>query len=149
MHPEQNNLNPESRQLLLTDFSKRHPLRILVAEDNAISQRLIERVLEKLGYKPEFAEDGMDALHAVNQKIFDLIFMDVQMPFKDGLEATRQIRLLEGDQPVIIAMTANTLQGDREECLEAGMDDYISKPVKLEMLMERLEVWATRVGSKI
>ncbi len=67
----------------------------------------------------------------------------------DGLEATRKIRLMDCSQPVIIAMTANAMQGDREECLQAGMDDYISKPVKLEMLVERLEVWATKVEFKI
>ena len=137
------------RQMFPTDFSKRYPLRILIAEDNTINQRLTERVLDKLGYKPEFAWDGMEALHAVEQKTFDLILMDVQMPIMDGLEATRQIRMLDGDQPVIIAMTANAMQGDREECMQAGMDDYISKPVKLEMLMERLEVWGTRVEFKI
>jgi len=134
-----------ARQMFPTDFSKRYPLRILIAEDNTINQRLTERVLEKLGYKPEFAGDGKEALHAVKQKTFDLILMDVQMPIMDGLESTRQIRLLDGNQPVIIAMTANAMQGDREECLQAGMDDYISKPVKLEMLVERLEVWARRV----
>ena len=138
-----------AKQIFPTDFSKHYPLRILIAEDNAINQRLTERVLEKLGYKPEFAEDGKEAVHAVKQKTFDLILMDVQMPIMDGLEATRQIRLLDGDQPVIIAMTANAMQGDREECLQAGMDDYISKPVKLEMLVERLEVWATKVEFKI
>jgi signal transduction histidine kinase/DNA-binding response OmpR family regulator len=130
------------KPLLPTDFSKQFPLRILIAEDNPVNQTLTARVLQKLGYMPEIARNGIEALHAVNQKSFDLILMDVQMPEMDGLEATRQIRLLDGDQPVIIAMTANALQGDREECMQAGMDDYISKPVKLEMLVERLEVWA-------
>jgi CheY-like chemotaxis protein len=137
------------RQLLPADFSKHYPLRILVVEDNVINQRLTERVLDKLGYKPEFAEDGQQALLAVKKKSFDLILMDVRMPGMDGLEATRQIRLLAGNQPVIIAMTANAMQGDREECLQAGMDDYVSKPVKLEGLVERLEVWGTRVEFKI
>jgi CheY-like chemotaxis protein len=136
-----------ARQLLPADFSKHYPLRILIAEDNAVNQKLTERVLNKLGYKPEIADNGLEALQAVTQKSFDLILMDVQMPIMDGLEATRQIRLLDGNQPVIIAMTANAMQGDREECIQAGMDDYISKPVKLEVLVERLEVWATKVES--
>jgi len=138
-----------AKQIFPTDFSKHYPLRILIAEDNAINQRLTERVLEKLGYKPEFAEDGKEAVHAVKQKTFDLILMDVQMPIMDGLEATRQIRLLDGDQPVIIAMTANAMQGDREECMQAGMDDYISKPVKLEILVERLGLWASKLRQHI
>jgi len=83
-------------------------------------------------------------LKALEHKSFDLILMDVQMPEMDGLEATRQIRLRAGDQPVIIAMTANAMQGDREECIKAGMDDYISKPVKIEILVDRLELWSSK-----
>jgi CheY-like chemotaxis protein len=78
----------------------------------------------------------------VSHKYYDVIFMDVQMPEMDGLEATKMIRVCLDNQPVIIAMTANTLQGDREECLRAGMDDYISKPVNLEELINLLEKWA-------
>jgi CheY-like chemotaxis protein len=135
-----------ARQLLPVDFSKQYPLRILIAEDNAVNQKLTERVLNKLGYKPEIADNGLEALQAVAQKSFDLILMDVQMPEMDGLEATRHIRQRVGDlgHPIIIAMTANAMQGDREECMEAGMDDYISKPVKLEILVERLELWASK-----
>ena len=138
-----------ARQLLPADFSKQYPLRILIAEDNAVNQKLTERVLNKLGYKPEIADNGLEALQAVTQRSFDLILMDVQMPEMDGLEATRQIRLRVGDlgHPIIIAMTANAMQGDREECMQAGMDDYISKPVKLEILVERLELWASKPTS--
>jgi len=135
-------------QLLPADFSKHYPLRILIAEDNAVNQKLTERVLNKLGYKPEIADNGLEALQAVTQKSFDLILMDVQMPEMDGLEATRKIRLRAGDQPVIIAMTANAMQGDREECMTAGMDDYISKPVKIEILVNLLEKWALEVKEK-
>ncbi len=131
-----------AKQLLNTDFSKQHSLRILIAEDNAVNQKLTERVLHKLGYKPEIAGNGVEALQAVKLKSFDMILMDVQMPEMDGLEATRQIRLHTGDQVAIIAMTANAMQGDREECMQAGMDDYISKPVKLEVLVDMLEKWA-------
>jgi signal transduction histidine kinase/DNA-binding response OmpR family regulator len=132
------------KQLLTNDFSNRYPLRILIVEDNVINQRLTERVLQKLGYEPEIVGNGLEALQALVQKSFDLILMDVQMPEMDGLEATRQVRLRGGDQPVIIAMTANAMQGDQEECLQAGMDDYISKPVKMEILVERLERWASK-----
>ncbi|HMI68207.1 MAG TPA: response regulator, partial [Cyclobacteriaceae bacterium] len=135
-------------QLLPADFSKHYPLRILIAEDNAVNQKLTERVLNKLGYKPEIADNGLEALQAVTQKSFDLILMDVQMPEMDGLEATRKIRLRAGDQPVIIAMTANAMQGDREECMTAGMDDYISKPVKIEILVNLFEKWALEVKEK-
>jgi CheY-like chemotaxis protein len=124
-------------------------LRILIAEDNAVNQKLTERVLNKLGYKPEIAQNGSEALKALLQKPFDLILMDVQMPEMDGLETTRQIRLLSGDQPVIIAMTANAMQGDREVCMQAGMDDYIAKPVKLELLVDMLEKWASQTMANI
>ena len=137
-----------ARQLFPTDFSKHYPLRILIAEDNAVNQKLTERVLHKLGYKPEMADNGQEALNATIQKSVDLILMDVQMPEMDGLEATRQIRRRGGDQPVIIAMTANAMQGDREECMQAGMDDYISKPVKIEILVSLLETWVLKVKVK-
>jgi CheY-like chemotaxis protein len=137
------------KKLLPSDFSKQFPMRILIAEDNAVNQKLTVRVLQKLGYKPEVAGNGQEVLQAIEHKSFDLILMDVQMPEMDGLEATRQIRLRAGVQPVIIAMTANAMPGDREECMQAGMNDYISKPVKLEILVERLEVWATKSKQQI
>ncbi|MBA4057929.1 MAG: hybrid sensor histidine kinase/response regulator, partial [Marivirga sp.] len=96
----------------------------------------------------EIAENGLAALNAMKEKRYDMILMDVQMPEMDGLEATRQIRRTQGNQPVIIAMTANAIQGDREECLESGMDDYISKPVKLEALVTILEKWALVILDK-
>ncbi|HWK06910.1 MAG TPA: two-component regulator propeller domain-containing protein [Puia sp.] len=133
--PAKNKLQP--------DLSKKYPLRILIAEDNLINQMLILHILHKLGYDPEAVENGQKALEAVNQKSYDLILMDVQMPEIDGLEATRIIRRLPGKQPVIIALTANAMQGDQEECLRAGMNDYLSKPVRLEELVARLEKWAT------
>jgi CheY-like chemotaxis protein len=84
-------------------------------------------------------------LNSAREKQFDLILMDVQMPEMDGLEATRQIRMQLTHQPVIIAMTANAIQGDREQCLDAGMDDYISKPVVLQVLVNALEKWALTI----
>jgi CheY-like chemotaxis protein len=133
----------ELKQKLYHEFSLLFPLNILVAEDNAVNRVLAERVLGKLGYTPSAAANGMEVIDAVREKFYDIILMDVQMPDMDGLEATRKIRAADLRQPVIIAMTANAMQGDREICLNAGMDDYISKPVKLEELVGMIEKWAT------
>ncbi|MEO8472115.1 MAG: response regulator [Chryseolinea sp.] len=130
------------------DFSLRYPLRILIAEDDLVNQRLAIKMLTKLGYQPDKVNNGKEVLEEVSKMDYDLILMDVQMPEMDGLEATRMIRLCLSSQPVIIAMTANTMQGDREECFRAGMDDYISKPVNLESLVIMLEKWALQVKSK-
>ena len=124
------------------DFSILHPMSILVAEDNQINQQVILHILTKMGYEPEMVENGQEAVDITQQKHFDLILMDMQMPEMDGLEASRVIRETLKRQPVFIALTANTMQGDQEECLNAGMDDYISKPVKLEELVSKLEKWA-------
>ena len=97
-----------------------------------------------MGYKPEIADNGREALERAAVAQYDVIFMDVQMPVMDGLEATRLIRGLPGRQPVIIAMTANAMQGDREACIDAGMNDYVSKPIKLDILVSALERWSSR-----
>ncbi len=108
------------------------PLRILVAEDNASNQKVLLTMLRRLGYRPEAVADGKEVLQALEIRPYDLIFMDVKMPEMDGLAATRMIRKLRpGNGPKIVAITAYGLKGDRERCLEAGMDDYIAKPVKL------------------
>ncbi|WP_419801413.1 response regulator [Mucilaginibacter sp.] len=137
-----------SKQKLSVDFAKSYPLNILIAEDDKMNQKLVTKVLNKLGYEPQVAENGKDVLEIVSNKTYDLILMDVQMPEMDGLEATRMIRLCLTEQPVIIAMTANTLQGDREECLKAGMDDYIGKPVRLDGLVNIIEKWALQSQQK-
>jgi len=133
---------------LQEDFSKHYPLRILVTEDDKINQKIALKVLNKLGYKPDLAANGKEALEMVGDGDYDVILMDVQMPVMDGLEATRMMRLCLNTQPVIIAMTANAMQGDRQECLKAGMDDYISKPIKFEDLLSILEKWAIQVNEK-
>jgi signal transduction histidine kinase/CheY-like chemotaxis protein/ligand-binding sensor domain-containing protein len=136
---------PQTKKTLSNDFAKRYPLNILITEDNPVNQKLAERVLTKLGYSPDKALNGQEALDAVIKKTYDVILMDVQMPVMDGMEATEKIRMLKQTQPIIIAMTANAMQGDREKCLEAGMDDYISKPIKLEELVSVLEKWALQL----
>ena len=123
------------------DTAARHPLRILVAEDNVVNQKLALRLLEQMGYRADLAANGLEAVQAVERQPYDLIFMDVQMPEMDGLEATRTIcaRWPTGRRPRIVAMTAGAMQGDREACLEAGMDDYISKPIRIPELVQALE----------
>jgi CheY-like chemotaxis protein len=135
-------------QKLSSEFAEKNPLTILIAEDNRVNQKLAMRVLTKLGYDPDIVQNGKEVLEEVSKVKYDLILMDVQMPEMDGLEATRMVRLCLTDQPVIIAMTANAMEGDREACLQAGMDDYISKPVHLEELVIILEKWALRVKEK-
>jgi two-component system, sensor histidine kinase and response regulator len=109
--------------------------RILVAEDNIINQKVFELILRKAGFQVHVVSDGKQALEAHRSTPYDLILMDLQMPEMDGLEATRQIRSLAQKQPIIIAVTADIIAGVRERCLEAGMDDYVSKPVSREQLL--------------
>jgi signal transduction histidine kinase/CheY-like chemotaxis protein len=121
------------------EFGKRHPLRILLAEDNAVNQKLALRILEQMGYRADVASNGIEAVESIERQRYDVILMDVQMPEMDGLDATRNIRKLGSvTQPRIIAMTANAMEGDREMCLAAGMDDYISKPIRVNELVEAL-----------
>jgi signal transduction histidine kinase/DNA-binding response OmpR family regulator len=118
------------------------PLTALIAEDNLVNQKVAARILEKLGCRVDIASSGREAFNAVLRKTYDIIFMDCQMPEIDGFEATAAIREhLKGRRQPIIAMTANALHGDRERCLEAGLDDYISKPVKAEDFESILKRW--------
>lgn len=130
---------------LSEDFARKYPLRILVAEDNPVNQTLAIRTFKKLGYETSLATNGKEAVDQVNRQTFDIVFMDVQMPEMDGFEATGAIRNSDMAQPTIIAMTANAMAGDKEICLQAGMDDYISKPVRLEELISILEKWGQLV----
>ena len=117
---------------LQRDLGRTAPLRILVAEDNRVNQKVLLRILERMGYRADLAADGLEVLEAVRRQPYDLILMDVRMPELDGVEATRRIRS-EPDlqtQPRIVALTAGVMQEDRGRCLEAGMDDYVDKPVR-------------------
>ncbi|QEM04511.1 response regulator [Mucilaginibacter rubeus] len=128
------------------DFAKNYPMSILIAEDNLINQKLAMHMLSKMGYSADIAENGHAALNAMVAKHYNLILMDVQMPDMDGLEATRFIRSNMQDQPVIIAMTANAMPEDKQACIDAGMNDYLSKPMKLSDLMEMLEKWGKYIN---
>ena len=136
---------PTPHSQLPTHLAQKYPLQILVAEDNPINQQLALIILTKMGYTPEFVENGKEALSKLKEKKIDLILMDIQMPEMDGLEATRIIRSTPGEQPVIVAMTANAMQGDEEECLAGGMNDYLSKPVDLNELVRILEKWGEKL----
>jgi CheY-like chemotaxis protein len=123
--------------------SQSRRLRVLLAEDNAVNRKLVTTLLERQGHETVVAEDGRQALTLFqNRQPFDLVLMDVQMPVMDGYEATAAIRAIESARGVrtpILALTANAMQGDRERCLAAGMDDHVSKPVQLSELLSKIE----------
>ena len=130
----------DAKSLFNREMAQQLPLRILLAEDNAINQKLGLRLLDRLGYRADIAGNGYEALDALRRQPYDVVLMDVQMPDMDGLEATRRIvkDWPSDKRPRIIAMTANAMRGDREMCLAAGMDDYISKPIRTEKLIASL-----------
>ncbi len=148
-HSVKRSSGEEAPPLKLSDeFSKQYPLHILVAEDNLINQKIAIKVLAKLGYKPALARNGKEVLEMVSHEHYDLILMDVQMPEMDGFEATRMLRICLEIQPVIIAMTANVMQGDRDDCMQSGMDDYISKPIEMKELLTQLTKWGQVIKDK-
>jgi len=126
------------------------PLRILIAEDNRVNQKVALHLLKLIGYQADVASDGLEVLEALHSQSYDVVLMDVQMPNMDGLATTRRIcqEPLDNPRPRIIAVTANAMQGDREECLKAGMDDYISKPLRLEELIQALSKCQLDVGTR-
>ncbi len=139
----------ESESMFDSGLAERLPLKILLAEDNAVNQKLALRVLERMGYRADVAANGLEVLEALQRQRYDLILMDMQMPEMDGLEATRYIVTQWKDaRPRIIAMTANAMQEDREACLAAGMDDYISKPVQVTDLQAAIEHWGRSAGER-
>ncbi len=136
-------------------LASRLPLRVLLCDDNVVNQKVALRLLQQMGYKADVAANGIECLQAIERLPYDIIFMDVQMPEMDGIEATRQIRdRQKSGAPgnfkagiAIVAMTANAMQGDREKCLAAGMDDYLSKPIRPEDIRKVLELWGPKVAA--
>jgi CheY-like chemotaxis protein len=129
-------------------MAERHPLRILLAEDNVVNQKLALRLLSQMGYRADLAANGIEAIECVARQTYDLVLMDVQMPEMDGLEATRRIvqRWPATERPRIVAMTANAMQGDREACLAAGMVDYVTKPIRVDELVRALQQTPARTA---
>ena len=121
------------------ELGKRNPLRILLAEDNVVNQKVALKILERMGYRADVACNGREAVQALERQAYDVVLMDVQMPEMDGIEATVKIRERLGEnRPWIIALTANALQGDRERYMGVGMDDYLSKPLRIQDLAKAL-----------
>ena len=137
---------PATPSRLDPEMAVRHPLRILLAEDNVVNQKLALRILQQMGYRADLASNGIEAIESVQRQAYDVVLMDVQMPEMDGLDAARKIcaQWSAQERPRIVAMTANAMQGDRDMCLAAGMDDYLTKPIRVERLIEAL----TRVPSR-
>jgi CheY-like chemotaxis protein len=123
-----------------SEIGRNHPLRILLAEDNEVNQKVALRFLEKIGYRADVVFNGLEVLEALKRQLYDVILMDVQMPEMDGEQTTHEIRTRWRiiQQPRIIAMTANAMQGDREHYLSIGMDDYLAKPVRIKELVRAL-----------
>jgi CheY-like chemotaxis protein len=122
-------------------MAEKHPLRVLLVEDNMINQKVASKILSRLGYQSDIASNGFEAIEALERQTYDVVFMDIQMPEMDGNEATKRIRERwdKDRQPYIIAMTAHALEGDREKYIAHGMDDYVSKPIKVDSLIAALK----------
>jgi CheY-like chemotaxis protein len=128
-------------------MAERLPLRILLAEDNLVNQKVALRILQQMGYRADVAGNGLEVIEALQRQRYDIVLMDVQMPEMDGLAATRHIcaEWSATERPKILAMTANAMKEDKDECIAAGMDGYLSKPVRVEELRAALEVWGTQI----
>jgi len=150
---ESSTRTPAIKGLVIKDLLPRRPeteetvsKKVLVAEDNLINQKVIARILKKMGYEVSVADNGREALDLLEVQSFDVVLMDCQMPVMDGFACTRAIRELDSElaEVPIIAITANAMEGDRERCLRAGMDDYLAKPVRPEVLQRVLDHWCTK-----
>lgn len=126
----------------MSDLNAEQSVRILMAEDNPINQKVGKLILQKAGFSVEVVADGSQAVAAHEKNPYHIILMDCQMPTMDGFEASRKIRQMNQEQPAIIAVTANALVGEREKCLQAGMNDYLSKPFQAEQLISIVQKWA-------
>lgn len=132
---------------------KMNKFRILIAEDNEINQKVIRIILEKYGYDFKFARNGEEALELYYLDDYHLVLMDCQMPKIDGLQACRKIREFESlrqkTRCPIVAMTANAMKGDREKCMEAGMDDFLSKPFRSQDLIQMIVIWSEQISGEV
>lgn len=131
------------------ELAQQFPLRLLLVDDNLINVKIGTEMLRRMGYQTQTANSGTAALQALEKESFDLVFMDVQMPELDGYETTRKIRSAppKEKQPIIIAVTGSAMEGDREKCLEAGMNDYILKPIRVESVQAALMQWGSKINS--
>jgi CheY-like chemotaxis protein len=138
---------PLSQPRLDAQMAERLPLRILLAEDNVVNQKVALRILQQMGYRADVAGNGLEVIEALQRQRYDIVLMDVHMPEMDGLAATRHIcaEWSATERPKILAMTANAMKEDKDECIAAGMDGYLSKPVRVEELRAALEVWGTQI----
>jgi CheY-like chemotaxis protein len=136
--PESLNLGKDKPD---TDKTTANEIRILVAEDNPVNQRVVTLLLERIGYSCKIASNGLEALELLMHEPYDILLLDVQMPVMDGMETARRIRdhFPPESRPWIIALTAHAMQGDREDCLTAGMDDYLTKPINSDALKAALQ----------
>lgn len=141
---------PKSQPRPVDRLADRMPLSILAAEDNLVNQKLLQRVLKEIGYDADIVPNGVEVVSAIRRKRYDLIFMDVHMPEMDGLEASRVLVsiLPREERPVIVAVTADALQGDREKCMQAGMDDYITKPIRIADIQSVIERWSQTMSQR-
>lgn len=144
------NSTAKRKEAIDSGLAQKYNLKILLAEDNAVNQKVAMRMLSKMGYRADVVANGYEAVNAVRRISYDIVFMDILMPEMDGMEATKTI--IEENkpdrQPKIIAMTANAMQGDREKCLNAGMHDYISKPVRAEEIQTKIMKWGTIISEE-
>jgi CheY-like chemotaxis protein len=141
--------NSKKPQVADENLAEKKRLRILVAEDVPSNQKVLVQMLRRMGYRADMAADGIEVLQALERQPYDLVFMDVKMPEMDGIAAAKEIRRLWPDNaPKIVAITAYAMEGDREKCLEAGMDDYIAKPVKKSELAKVLRNITPIIKSK-
>ena len=123
----------------ITNSSSQNMIPVLLVEDNPVNQKLAQKILIKLGYDVDVACNGEIAVEKVKQSAYSIIVMDIQMPIMDGIEATRQIRSLDINQPFIVALTANVSEENRKSCIDAGMNDFLGKPLRKQLLKESLQ----------
>jgi PAS domain S-box-containing protein len=144
--------NQKEKPLIKLDtrLAEKYPIRILLAEDNVVNQKVAVRILERMGYRIDVAANGIEVIETIRSIPYDLVFMDVLMPEMDGLEASKVIieEFPLERRPIIIAVTANAMQGDREACLQAGMEDYISKPIRVDELQKMIIKWGGKIADK-